>query len=198
MANEARRLGVLRPVGGGDPIPMVKDELTVGRRRTNDICLDFENVSGKHCSLRLENGVWLIRDVGSRNGTTVNGQNVLGERGVMPDDEVGIAGHLFHVDYVPASTVMATKALLGEELAEPRQRKSLMELAGLESDSAPRARRPAARESTRSDRLDTVADEPAAPPRIGSTALPEPVDPSLASDEDYFKLFEEEIDRDRP
>ena len=197
MASEARRLGILKPVGGGDPIPLIKDEVTVGRRRTNDICLDFENVSGKHCTLRLENGVWIVRDVGSRNGTMVNGQRITGERGVMPDDEVGIASHLFHVDYVPSSSVMATKALLGEEMAEPRQRKSLLELAGLEADSAPRARRHHSRPSPESDRLDTVADEPVAPPRISSSPVPEPADPSLASDEDYYKLFEEEVERDR-
>ncbi len=198
MASEARRLGTLMPVGGGDPIPLLKDEVRVGRRPSNDVCLDFENVSGKHCTLRLENGVWLVRDAGSRNGTTINGQAVSGERGVMPDDEVGIATHLFHLDYVPASTVMATKAILGEELAEPRQRKSLLELAGLEADSAPRARRPAAREQPAPDSYDFAPDEPAAPPRIGVGPVPAPIDPTLTSDEDYYKLFEEEVERNRP
>src|SRR5262249_6269235 len=65
-------LGILQPVGGGDPIPLTKAELVVGRRAGCDIRLDYENISGKHCNLRFLNGIWMVRDLGSTNGTTVN------------------------------------------------------------------------------------------------------------------------------
>ena len=66
-------LGILQPVGGGDPIPLTKPLMIVGRRPGCDIRLDYENISGKHCSLRFLNGLWMVKDMGSTNGTTVNG-----------------------------------------------------------------------------------------------------------------------------
>ena len=73
MRPHAEILGILQPVGGGDPIPLNKPEMIIGRRPSCDIRLDFENISGKHCMLRFINGVWNVKDLGSTNGTTVNG-----------------------------------------------------------------------------------------------------------------------------
>ena len=44
----------------------------------------------------------MVRDLGSTNGTTVNGSPLASEQSVMPDEELGIAGHLFTIDYDPA------------------------------------------------------------------------------------------------
>ena len=38
-------LGMLQPVGGGDPIPLTKPEMLIGRRPACDIRLDYENIS---------------------------------------------------------------------------------------------------------------------------------------------------------
>ena len=46
MASQTNTLGIMKPVGGGDPVNLRKAELTVGRRASCDVCLDFENVSG--------------------------------------------------------------------------------------------------------------------------------------------------------
>ena len=81
-----KALGVMRPLGGGDPIPLKKEELLIGRRPKCDIKLDFENVSGKHCQLRYIRGVWHIRDLGSTNGTTLNGVKIAGEKKLKHGD----------------------------------------------------------------------------------------------------------------
>src|SRR3954468_17223159 len=99
MPNSPKNLGVLMPEGGGDSVPLLRDTLVVGRRPSCDICLDFENVSGKHCELRFINGQWYVRDLGSRNGTTVNRVKLTGEQSVMPDVELGIASHVYTIDY---------------------------------------------------------------------------------------------------
>ena len=101
MMSPKRDLGVMRPLGGGDPIELKKDELVIGRRPTCDIQLDFHNISGKHCSLKYVRGTWHVRDLGSTNGTTVNGQRISSEHGLMPTDDLGIAGHFFRLDYDP-------------------------------------------------------------------------------------------------
>lgn len=134
---DVKLLGTLRPAGGGDPIPLTKEELRIGRRPSNDIKLDFENVSGKHCVLRYAKGIWTIRDLGSTNGTTLNGIRLTNEHQVMPDDDLAIASHHFRLDYepfVPESMKHAEELLEVEaELyhTDKGDRKSLMELAGL-------------------------------------------------------------------
>ena len=65
--------GELIPIGGGDPIPLLKRELLVGRREACDIVLRFANVSAHHCKLVVKNGYWYVIDQNSRNGTKVNG-----------------------------------------------------------------------------------------------------------------------------
>ena len=50
--------------------------VTIGRAEDADVRLDVETVSGRHCVLEGMNGVWVLRDVGSRNGTFVDGTRV--------------------------------------------------------------------------------------------------------------------------
>ncbi len=137
MPPQSEVLGVLHPVGGGDPIPLMKHELTVGRRPSCDIRLDYENISGKHCVLRLINGVWSVRDLGSTNGTTVNGSRIAAEQSVMPDEELGVAGHLFTIDYDPAGpeAFLGSHKEMDEEIVQARARHSLMDLAGMDTDN---------------------------------------------------------------
>jgi pSer/pThr/pTyr-binding forkhead associated (FHA) protein len=145
MRPRSEVLGILQPVGGGDPIPLHKNEMTVGRRPSCDIRLDYENVSGKHCLLRLLNGVWNVKDLGSTNGTTVNGARLTSEQSVMPDEELGIAGHVFTIDYDPAGpeAFLSSHKELDDEVVQERAKTSLMDLAGLDTDDTkPKTKRP--------------------------------------------------------
>lgn len=117
-------LGELVPLGGGDTIPLVEPKLLVGRRSHCDICLRFSNVSSHHCELELKDGYWYIRDLGSGNGTKVNGVRI-DSQCLRPGDEVMIAKHAFtiqfHVDENADEPVEANPFEL-----------SLMEKAGLQ------------------------------------------------------------------
>ena len=137
MRPQSEVLGVMQPVGGGDPIPLNKPEIIIGRRPSCDIRLDFENISGKHCVLRLLNGVWNVRDLGSTNGTTVNGSRIATEQSIMPDEEIGIAGHMYTIEYDPAGpeAFLSSHRRLDEEVVQERTRHSLMDLAGLDTDN---------------------------------------------------------------
>ncbi|MEO6809088.1 MAG: FHA domain-containing protein [Isosphaeraceae bacterium] len=203
MQARDQKLGTMRPLGGGDPIPLTKGELTLGRRPTNDIQLDFENVSGKHCQLQYIKGVWHVRDLKSTNGTTVNGQKVTaGEQAILPDDEFGVSGHLFALDYEPAAGhVMATNQLLEEELdqAPRRQQRSLMELAGLESDrERPEAHQERQRPS-QAEPIDrpSVDDEEFGDP-LAESSVDVPVPQVVGNDDDFFNMIAEDVQELKP
>ena len=93
--------GELVPVGGGDPIPLLKRSLLVGRRESCDIVLRFSNVSAHHCRLTINGGYWHVRDENSRNGIKINGVRVKDKR-LDPGDVLSVAKHKYEVLYVPA------------------------------------------------------------------------------------------------
>ncbi|MFO0848685.1 MAG: FHA domain-containing protein [Gemmataceae bacterium] len=123
-------LGELIPVGGGDPIPLAQPHVTIGRRGSCDICLNFQNVSGTHCELVYDKGFWSVRDLNSSNKTRVNGEKILPMKmiPVKPGDEVRVATHAYTIQYVPADG--AHLAMMEAE-EEDIFSQSLMEKAGL-------------------------------------------------------------------
>ncbi len=188
-------LGILRPLGGGDPATLTKEEVVVGRRPTCDICLDFDNVSGKHCVLRFMNGFWHVRDLGSSNGTFVNGTKMMSDQVLMPEFELSIAGHLFTVDYEPHGPQSLTEShgVLDEDLVDTRKRTSLMELAGLDTDDKPaRQRRPTKPPATIERLSADEADFDDSLPETFKKPAPKKKDDG-PSDDDFFKLIEEEV-----
>lgn len=96
--------GELVPVGGGDPIPLLKKRLRVGRRDGCDIVLNFSNISGHHCLLEIEEGYWFVRDLQSKNGVKLNGKKIMNgvRRRVDPGVILSIAKHDFEVHYDPS------------------------------------------------------------------------------------------------
>lgn len=93
-------LGELNPCGGGDPIPLLKTKLLIGRRSSCDVSLKFPNVSSHHCELELLNGYWFVRDLTSRNGIKVNGVRCE-SKWLMPGDVLSVAKHRYEVGYIP-------------------------------------------------------------------------------------------------
>jgi hypothetical protein len=73
------------------------DQLLIGRHPKCDIVVDEPNVSRRHAELMCRDGVWVIRDLGSTNGTTLNGSPV-GRSELRPGDVVGLAGQLIQID----------------------------------------------------------------------------------------------------
>ena len=126
----ADTVGELVPVGGGDPIPLRRGVLTIGRRDSCDISLKFPNISGLHCELAYKDaGFWQVRDLGSTNGIKVNGERVL-NRPLRPGDEIAIAKRKYKIQYnlTPAAEA-AIEAVLSED--ENVFSQSLMVKAGL-------------------------------------------------------------------
>ena len=69
-------LAVQRGPNAGSKFLIDKDVTTTGRHPESDIFLDDVTVSRRHAEFRREAGVFLVRDVGSLNGTYVNRERV--------------------------------------------------------------------------------------------------------------------------
>jgi predicted component of type VI protein secretion system len=127
--------GELVPLGGGDPIPLLKKSLVIGRRENCDIVLRFPNVSARHCQLTLKNGYWYIQDLDSRNGIKVNGVRVpVGEKRVDPGATISIAKHQYEMRYDPAKLGATGAPPMDDDTAHVFGQ-SLLERAGLTGKS---------------------------------------------------------------
>src|SRR5262249_21956648 len=65
---------------------------TIGRRGDNAIVLNDPHVSARHAELRFERGQWWLRDLGSSNGTVLNGELVRTVVGVHAGDVIQCGG----------------------------------------------------------------------------------------------------------
>jgi pSer/pThr/pTyr-binding forkhead associated (FHA) protein len=110
----------LIPFDGAAPIDIVKDLTLVGRREDCDLRLDHKTISKMHCIIVKTDGLLFLRDLGSTNGTRVNGQRVR-RAALLPNDQLAIAGHKFGValgpDEPPPANQDSTQRLDPKEVA---------------------------------------------------------------------------------
>jgi pSer/pThr/pTyr-binding forkhead associated (FHA) protein len=69
-------------------LPIVADRCTVGSSAESDLVVNDPSVSRTHVLLEQLGGAWFVEDLGSRNGTYLNGQRITGRRVVRPGDEI--------------------------------------------------------------------------------------------------------------
>lgn len=70
---------------------ILSDHILIGRGEDCDIIVSDRQVSRHHALLNFDNGVTQIEDLGSKNGTYVNGEKLLGPRKLFEKDEIQIA-----------------------------------------------------------------------------------------------------------
>src|SRR6476646_4047854 len=83
---------------GGPSIDLTKDMTLFGRDEDCDVRLDHKSVSKLHCVIVKTDGLLLVRDLGSTNGTRVNGQRVR-RAALLPNDRLKIASLRFKIDF---------------------------------------------------------------------------------------------------
>lgn len=90
-------LAQLIPQDGSQPITIDRDLTLVGRNRhVCDLHLNHSSISKIHCLIVKTDGLLFIRDLGSSNGTRVNGQRIT--RGaLLPGDQLAFANMKFKV-----------------------------------------------------------------------------------------------------
>jgi DNA-binding CsgD family transcriptional regulator len=113
-----RRGRELRPLGS--------ERMTVGTLESNDLVVEGDGVSRVHAVFERIGDAWCVRDLGSRNGTFVNGGRVIGERAVHSGDEI-LLGRLRLVFHAPTRGKQ-TAALAQAPPLTPREHDVLVAL----------------------------------------------------------------------
>ena len=110
----------------------------------------------------------------------------------MPDDELGIAGHVFMIDYEPGAptTILNKHQMIDDDLLDVPKRTSLMELAGLDTDGdRPKRTKRATKPPALIERLsvDEAEFEDELPAHIKAAPIPKPKHDDV---DEFLKSFE--------
>src|SRR5204863_1965446 len=74
-------------------VPLIRDEITIGRKEGNTIRLTERNVSRRHAKLLKSNGTVFIEDLSSFNGIKVNGDRIAGRAPINEGDRIQIGDY---------------------------------------------------------------------------------------------------------
>ena len=99
------------------------DQLTIGRDATNEITINDAEISRRHARLTFQGGKYVLEDLGSTNGTFVNGQRLAGPR-VLKAGEVVQFGEqimlVFEVTTIDAGATMVSPRASAAVPSTPR------------------------------------------------------------------------------
>lgn len=102
------RLQIASGARAGEAVP-VERHLVVGREADCDLTLDDERVSRRHAAFaRSADGDLSVEDLGSTNGTSVNGSRITGTVSLAPGDRVQIGDTVLELVRDGAATVLET------------------------------------------------------------------------------------------
>jgi pSer/pThr/pTyr-binding forkhead associated (FHA) protein len=135
------RLVISDTEGATTVVPLLRDEVTIGRKEGNTIRLTERNISRRHAQLVRVGTVYKLRDLDSYNGVLINGQRVQGETDISIGDQIQLGDYTILVEEevqkapipepvptasrrpaVPARLVMLTQPSPGAEFALPVDR----------------------------------------------------------------------------
>src|ERR1700756_2514062 len=88
-------------------VPLIRDEITIGRKEGNTIRLTERNVSRKHAKLVKQNGSVYIEDLTSYNGIKVNGDRIGGRAPIQEGDRIQIRDYQLALKLDKAQTAGA-------------------------------------------------------------------------------------------
>ncbi len=106
----------------------------IGRRHDCDLQITLSQVSKRHCQLSIDNGSLKVRDLGSRNGTFINGERVE-ETDAKPGDylRVGPLTFLLQIDGQPSQIVPPPDDLF-DDVEAPAAKKEAAAKASVSED----------------------------------------------------------------
>lgn len=114
----------------GETFDLEREIITMGRDVTNDVVLADPEVSRQHARINRTPGGYVLEDLGSTNGTFVNGERLVAPRVLNPGDLVGL-GEDVTLTFEATATEAAATVMAGpgqgqqqppaQQAAPPRQ-----------------------------------------------------------------------------
>lgn len=117
-------------------VNLIGRRVVVGRSPDCDVVLNNTSVSRQHAELLFDGNQWMLRDLGSRNGTGVNGARVTGDRLLQSGDVLRIDEFdlVFHAGPAPARPVVRPRTSVTDGAFGPAR--TLQELGPPKVDAA--------------------------------------------------------------
>ena len=105
----------------GKIFPMEGDVITIGREAGNGIVINDAEVSRKHTQFVFQGGKFIVTDLGSTNGTFVNGQRLTGQHILQPGEVISLGEQInLLFESVVAVDPNATMMSAGRQPVMPR------------------------------------------------------------------------------
>jgi pSer/pThr/pTyr-binding forkhead associated (FHA) protein len=100
----------------GATYPLEGESLTIGREASNSVQINDAEISRRHSRLQFQGGKYVIEDLGSTNGTYVNGQRLAAPYVLKPGDVVSFGEQIVlafeSTDFDPAATVASARTMV--------------------------------------------------------------------------------------
>src|SRR5580700_830169 len=94
QSSAMQELQILSPDGQNRFVPLTAERISLGRSSAAELCFPDDNgLSRQHLALEREGDGWALRDLGSKNGTMLNGAKITARMPLKPGDRI-TAGHL--------------------------------------------------------------------------------------------------------
>ena len=111
MASQTFQLVMRSGPNPGKTFVLDKSEITIGRESSNDIVINDAEISRKHARLLLQPGGYMLEDLGSTNGTFVDGQRLMGPHSLRAGELILFGENVSltyeSVQFDPDATVVA-------------------------------------------------------------------------------------------
>lgn len=108
----------------GVTFPLEGDQLIIGRDSSNGVPINDAEISRKHSRLSFQGGKYVLEDLGSTNGTFVNGQRLAGPVVLKPGDVVSLGEQIvlmYDVINMDAGATIATSRKSVQAAVPPMQ-----------------------------------------------------------------------------
>jgi predicted component of type VI protein secretion system len=95
----------------GKIYPLEAAEIIIGREASNGVAINDAEISRKHAKLSLHGSAYVIQDLGSTNGSFVNGQRLTGTQVLNPGDTVSFGENIvmiYEATQDPNATVISS------------------------------------------------------------------------------------------
>ncbi len=106
MGDTDYALVVSLPEGNSETYPLTTEAITIGRSERNHIRISSDSVSATHCQFAEMDNALRVSDLGSKNGTEINGTPVpKGESALVQEGDFILIGKTVYIQIVDSQSV---------------------------------------------------------------------------------------------